>query len=331
MTVQGVSTNRDLIVASIRRAADSHQVNFDYLLTQAKVESGLDPAAKASTSSATGLYQFTAGTWLNVVKRHGDKVGLAEDAAALRQDAADPSRRERILALRKEPQISAQLAARFALDNAQALNTAGHKSIGATELYLAHFLGAGGATTFLDGMRKNPDSPAATALPAAAASNTRIFFDGKSPRSFQQIYDRFAGKFGSATAGLTSVPEGAKAGHDLTLAAKPVNEEGIRNIVKLTIQQTKAPNPNAPVATDAPQSYEPVNNAPVSVEALEKFLKGFALVDHDRGFTPTQRDQQNNSPQYGAMRDPMQPNVSGLAQMGLATRLVLKATDTKAD
>ena len=331
MTVQGVSTNRDMIVASIRRAADSHQVDFDYLLTQAKVESGLDPAAKASTSSATGLYQFTAGTWLNVVKRHGDKVGLAEDAAALRQDVTDPSRREKILALRKEPQVSAQLAARFALDNAQALNAAGHKSIGATELYLAHFLGAGGATTFLDGLRKNPDSPASAALPAAAASNTRIFYDGKSPRSFQQIYDRFAGKFGSATAGVTSVAEAAPGRTDLALVPKPVNEDGIRNIVKLAMQQTKAQVPNAPIASDAGQTYEPVNNAPVSAEALEKFLKGFALVDHDRGFTPTQRDQQRNSSQYHALQDPSQENGSGLSQMGLATRLILKATDTKAD
>ena len=33
MTVQSVSTNRDLIVSSIRKAAEGHRVDFDYLLT----------------------------------------------------------------------------------------------------------------------------------------------------------------------------------------------------------------------------------------------------------------------------------------------------------
>ena len=44
--------------ASIARASTATGVDFDYLLAQAKIESGLDADAKARTSSASGLYQF---------------------------------------------------------------------------------------------------------------------------------------------------------------------------------------------------------------------------------------------------------------------------------
>jgi hypothetical protein len=324
MTVQSVSTNRDLIVSSIRRAAESHRVDFDYLLTQAKVESGLNPAAKASTSSATGLYQFTAGTWLNVVKRHGDKIGLAEDAAALRSADTDPSRREKILALRKEPEISAQLAARFALDNAQALNAAGHTSVGATELYLAHFLGAGGASSFLDGMRTNPNGSAAAVLPAAAASNTRIFYDGKSPRSFQQIYDRFAGKFGNPSAVALTNPPISNAQDKLAQTAKPT-EQTIRKIVAkaLANQEMQGPAPTF-------NGVAAPSTSPVSFDALEKYLKGFALIDHDRGFTPSDtrpsRDTTRGASLHGAE---ISSKTGDFGQLGTATRLILEAAEPR--
>ena len=56
---------------AIGRAANRTGVDFTYLLNQAKSESGLDPSAKASGSSATGLFQFLDQSWLAVVKRHG--------------------------------------------------------------------------------------------------------------------------------------------------------------------------------------------------------------------------------------------------------------------
>ena len=46
------------VQGAIARAATRTGVDFDYLLAQARLESGLDPSAKAQTSSATGLYQF---------------------------------------------------------------------------------------------------------------------------------------------------------------------------------------------------------------------------------------------------------------------------------
>ena len=47
---------------AIARASESTGVDFDYLLAQARLESGLNPDAKARSSSATGLYQFIDST-----------------------------------------------------------------------------------------------------------------------------------------------------------------------------------------------------------------------------------------------------------------------------
>ena len=60
------ATNTD-VRAAIARASQSTGVDFDYLLAQARLESGLDPDAKARTSSATGLLRqrrYSPNRWL---------------------------------------------------------------------------------------------------------------------------------------------------------------------------------------------------------------------------------------------------------------------------
>lgn len=193
---------RDQVVANLRKAAVAGPVSFDFLLKQAEIESGLNPNAKASTSSAAGPFQFVNGTWLKMVERHGDSVGLSEQAAALRENRLDEAGRSNLLALRSDIQISTKMAAHFAVDNAKVLAAAGHKQIGSTELYLAHFLGAGGAAEFLNGMRANPNGAAAEALPDAARANKNVFFANGTPRSFAEIYGRFAQKFTGVEAPL---------------------------------------------------------------------------------------------------------------------------------
>ncbi len=64
------------ITAAISRAAQATGTGFDYLFAQAQLESGLNPSARADTSSAAGLYQFTQGTWLSTLERHGAEHGL---------------------------------------------------------------------------------------------------------------------------------------------------------------------------------------------------------------------------------------------------------------
>ena len=177
----------------------SKRIDFSYLVKQAQVESGLNPNARAGTSSAAGLYQFTSGTWLKMVERHGDSHGLAADAAALRSGTASQSDVTRLLEKRHDPELSTRLAAEFAIENAKSLVASGVKQVGPTELYLAHFLGAGGSAKFLEEMQKNPDAPAAPAMRNAAEANRPIFYARGEAVSYRAIYERFAKKFnGSA-------------------------------------------------------------------------------------------------------------------------------------
>src|SRR3546814_15033460 len=50
------------------------------MMANAARESGFDADVRASTSSATGLYQFIDQTWLGMVKTHGAEQGHAQYA-----------------------------------------------------------------------------------------------------------------------------------------------------------------------------------------------------------------------------------------------------------
>jgi Transglycosylase SLT domain len=201
-TIIGPSIRDNRIKGAIAQAAAQTGVDFSYLYNQAKVESGLNPAAHAKTSSATGLYQFTRQTWIATLKQHGAEHGLgwAADAITKGSDGrfgiSDPALRETILDLREQPEAASSMAAEFASDNSQVLEQRLNREVEPADLYLAHFLGAGGATQFLKAHASDPSAAAAKILPAAAAANRSIFYapDG-SARSLAEIRSRFADKF----------------------------------------------------------------------------------------------------------------------------------------
>ena len=200
-TVTGVATR---VEGAIRHAAARTGVDFSYLFGQARVESGFRPDARARTSSATGLYQFIEQTWLATVQKHGAEHGLGWAASAIdrgangRYHVADPGTRQAILDLRTNPEAAAAMAAEFAADNGAQLQAKLGRAAEGVDLYLAHFLGAGGAAKFLRAHDATPGAPAAAALPEAARANRPVFFrpDG-SARSFAEIRDRFAAKLGN--------------------------------------------------------------------------------------------------------------------------------------
>ena len=202
-----VGTVRDRVGAAIQRAAQRTSVDFSYLLNQAKVESGLNPTAKARTSSATGLFQFIEQTWLGTVKKHGAAHGLGWAADAIRSApdgryrVADPDARRTILDLRNDPEAASAMAAEFARDNRATLEASLGRPVESVDLYLAHFLGAAGASDFLRAHEADPDAAAADLMPAAARANRWVFFnrDG-SPCSLAEIRNRFAAKIDGTVA-----------------------------------------------------------------------------------------------------------------------------------
>ena len=184
--------------AAIAQASQATGVDFNYLLAQAKLESGLDPNARAGNSSASGLYQFLGSTWLDTLKKHGAEHGLGWAGNA----ATDPALRAQVMALRHDPQASAMMAAELAGDNQTALSSALGRTPDPSELYLAHFLGAQGATQFLGALASDPGQSAAALLPTAAGSNRAIFFGaGGAPRSLGQVMDLLRGRLAGAMEG----------------------------------------------------------------------------------------------------------------------------------
>lgn len=194
------ASNEPRIRAAIAQAANSTGVDFGFLYNQARLESSLDPQAKARTSSAAGLFQFTKQTWLQVVKVHGADHGAGWAAHAIEQsgsglNVSDPQQRTAIDKLRYDPEFASAMAAEFASDNRAHLETGLGRSAEPADLYLAHFLGGAGAVNFLAAQDADPDAAAAPLFPAAAAANRSVFYGpGGAPRSLGEIRANFAAK-----------------------------------------------------------------------------------------------------------------------------------------
>mgnify|MGYP006429740649 CR=1 FL=1 len=188
------------VTNAIHQASQKTGADFAYLMEKASAESSFRPDIQAKTSSATGLYQFIESTWLRMVNNYGDKHGLGKYADMIDQNdqVSDPQAKQKILDLRKDPENAALMAAEFASENKRVLESRVGGDVGATELYLAHFLGAGGASEFLNARQSNPDMKAASILPAAANANEAVFYrqDG-SQKTLDEVYSYFDQKFQS--------------------------------------------------------------------------------------------------------------------------------------
>jgi hypothetical protein len=191
------------LVHSVLKAAHVTGVDPVYMVTLADVESSLSNEAKASTSSAQGLFQFIDRTWLETVHLHGADYGFAAAAKAIRIVDGDPlvtdeKDRAWLMSLRKDPYFSALMAGELIKDVERALQAQGERELAEAELYLAHFLGAGSAVRFLDALDSDPNMSATNLFPKAAKANAGLFMDGKGRKrravSVAELYNRIDSK-----------------------------------------------------------------------------------------------------------------------------------------
>jgi hypothetical protein len=221
----------DPVVSAIREGAEKTGAGFDYLLKTAQRESSLEPDAKAKTSSATGLFQFIEQTWLSMVKQEGPKQGLGDYASAISEGdngkltVADPAAREKIMKLRTDPQVAAVMAGAFTQKNRDQLAASLGRQPQAGELYMAHVLGARGASDLIQSAQSDPTRIAAKDFPDAAAANRGLFYDkaGRA-RSAQEVYGVLAAshantQLAAATTATASTASGKAA---TTATEKPI-------------------------------------------------------------------------------------------------------------
>jgi hypothetical protein len=208
----GGQTIQPEVLASIQQASANTGMDFSYLMAQASRESSFDPTAKATTSSASGLYQFVEQTWLGEFQQHGATYGYGDLASKIvkhsdgHYSVSDPAARKQILDLRKDPSLNASMAAELAADNKTKMEKALGRSVSATDLYLAHFLGLSGALRFVRTMESSPDSTGAAMFPRAAASNNSVFYtkDGRA-LTVSEIYGKIEANMTSSQAAFASL------------------------------------------------------------------------------------------------------------------------------
>lgn len=177
-------------------------VDPQLLATMCAVESDFKISAKAGTSSAGGLFQFIDDTWTYMLKKYGSKYGIAGNAS------------------KNDPRANALMGAEYIRENYEYLAKRIGRKPNANDMYMAHFLGPGGATQVLTGA---PDAIAANLNPKAAKSNPTVFYQNKgqgAPRTVRELQAeidrRMQSKSGaydiataaqSATGAAASVPE----------------------------------------------------------------------------------------------------------------------------
>ncbi|MFL6836723.1 MAG: transglycosylase SLT domain-containing protein [Bradyrhizobium sp.] len=205
MAAAGVDPTRVKIAGSIKQAASSTGASFEYLLATAKMESNFNPRAAAATSSARGLYQFIDQTWLGTVKEAGAQLGYGKYAEAITKNpsggysVSDPTSRAAIMKLRDDPDAASAMAAVLTQSNSFKLTGKIGRRPTDAELYIAHFMGVGGAAKLISNAEDNPQASAALMFPNAAAANQPIFYDrGGRARSVSEVYSVLSSRFVNA-------------------------------------------------------------------------------------------------------------------------------------
>jgi hypothetical protein len=207
------------VLQSIRSASATTGVDFKFLLAQASLESGFQPDVRSRRSSASGLFQFTNQTWLNMMRDHGQKYGQGALASAITTQpngklaVEDKATEKQILDLRRDVELSAHMAAELTKSNAAQLEKALRRKPSAADLHLSLLLGATGAVRFLKAHQTDAAASAAELVPAAARQNPTIFYDsGHTPKTvaavYQRIEERLAGPLRQVAA-LEQVVQGA--------------------------------------------------------------------------------------------------------------------------
>lgn len=126
-----------------------------------RVESAGNATAKNPLSTATGLGQFIESTWLRMMRTY-------------RPDLVARLSRQELLNLRVDPALSRAMVTNLARENEAFLRARGHH-ITAGRLYLAHFLGPGGANTAL---RSDPNATVLSVM-GAGVVNANPFLRGR--------------------------------------------------------------------------------------------------------------------------------------------------------
>jgi hypothetical protein len=153
----------------------------------AQLESSMGKFTRAPTSSAEGVFQFIDSTWESMIEKHGSKYGITMENA----DKFDPEQ-------------NAYMGAEFLKENAASLKRKGHEAT-PENLYLAHFLGAGGANRFLKGLKEKPNAPVSKSVrKSQIEANKSLFIKKGKLVTLEEFMDTVSNKVDTARGNIQS-------------------------------------------------------------------------------------------------------------------------------
>jgi hypothetical protein len=135
-------------------------------------------------STALGGGQFTEGTWLRLMRKHGADLGMDQGLS-----------RNEILDLRADRRWGTMMTAYYAKENAENFEREMGRYPTQKESYLMHFLGGHAARKM---MRMDPDADAPSAFPLAASANPEVFYKYGAldkPRTVKEVMDKQQRRF----------------------------------------------------------------------------------------------------------------------------------------
>lgn len=144
-------------------------VRADYMALIIALESSFDYSVKAKTSSARGWFQVIDKTWKVLLSRYGERYEIPTD-----------SKEE----LRFDPRINALMGAELIKENVNVIQPSLKRELTLSEIYLAHFFGAGNAKKFLS---LSDATIAASVFPTQAKANVPLFYLNGKPRTVKEF------------------------------------------------------------------------------------------------------------------------------------------------
>ena len=122
--------------------------------------------------------------------------------------------------LRDDPDAASSMAAVLTQSNSFKLTGKIGRRPTDGELYMAHFMGVGGAGKLISNAEDNPHASGARLFPNAAAANRSIFYDraGRA-RSVSEVYSVLTSRYASAANSQATRTAMAAVGGDIAAAA----------------------------------------------------------------------------------------------------------------
>jgi hypothetical protein len=246
----------------------SRTVSDDILNRIIQIESAGNPLAKATTSSATGLFQQLDATWLSLVSMHRPQWSIGRSRA-------------QILALRRDANLNIVLGACLTEDNQRMIGmdcTPG-------DLYLAHFLGPADAK---DLFRAHPDTPVSALVSQSVINANKSIMQGRNAGQVRAWAARMMAKppkedwiglyFTGAGPGAVAKPKPQPAPEPVEVPDAP-DTPGVQVEVPLPPERPPeadaapetAPEPPAPPVVPDPVPVHPVDDPKLAKPAKEGF------------------------------------------------------------